>query len=191
MQICQPTTPAQYFHLLRRQVLRPWRKPLVVFTPKSLLRHPQAVSSLADLESGTFQRIILDDREDQSGTNKVLLCTGKIYYELVRQRKERGANDVAVLRIEQLYPLREEQLKEALAPYAEGTQVIWVQDEPENMGAWRFMCAHFGKHLCGMYPMSVASRPASASPATGSAHSHKLEEQVLMDRVFGAKKQDN
>lgn len=188
MQICQPTTPAQYFHLLRRQVLRPWRKPLIVFTPKSLLRHPQAVSSLSELESGAFQRIIGDDRPDQAGTKKILLCTGKIYYELSRQRKERKAEDVAILRIEQLYPLREEQLKESLAPYAEGTEVIWVQDEPENMGAWRFMCAHFGKNLCGMYPMGVASRPASASPATGSAHSHKLEEQVLMDRVFGQKK---
>ncbi len=185
MQICQPTTPAQYFHLLRRQVLRPWRKPLIVFTPKSLLRHPAAVSALSDFEGGTFQRIISDERDDQSNTKKVLLCTGKIYYELVRQRKERGQDDVAILRIEQLYPLRAEQLKEALAPYAEGTPVMWVQDEPENMGAWRFMLAHFGTSICGLYPMTVASRPASASPATGSAHSHKLEEQVLMDQVFG------
>jgi 2-oxoglutarate dehydrogenase E1 component len=187
MQICQPTTPAQYYHLLRRQVLRPWRKPLIVFTPKSLLRHPQAVSSLSELETGTFQRIIDDERPEQAGTKKVLLCTGKIYYELARQRKERNAEDVAILRIEQLYPLREEQLKKALAPYEEGTEVIWVQDEPENMGAWRFMCAHFGNRLCGMYPLRAASRPASASPATGSAHSHKLEEQVLMNQVFGEK----
>lgn len=185
MQICQPTTPAQYFHLLRRQVLRPWRKPLIVFTPKSLLRHPSAVSSVSEFESGTYQRIIADQREDQSNTKKVLLCTGKIYYELARQRAERNQEDVAILRIEQLYPLRAAQLKEALAPYPEGTPVMWVQDEPENMGAWRFMVAHFGTTLCGAYPMTVASRPASASPATGSAHSHKLEEQVLMDKVFG------
>ena len=185
MQICQPTTPAQYFHLLRRQVLRPWRKPLIVFTPKSLLRHPSAVSSVAEFESGSYQRIIPDQRDDQSNTTKVLLCTGKIYYELARQRAERNQNDVAILRIEQLYPLRAAQLKEALAPYAEGTPVMWVQDEPENMGAWRFMVAHFGTNICGCYPMTGASRPASASPATGSAHSHKLEEQVLMDKVFG------
>ncbi len=186
MQVCQPTTPAQFFHLLRRQVLRPWRKPLIVFTPKSLLRHPQAVSNLADFESGTFQRIILDQRENQSSTKKVLLCTGKIYYELERQRSERKRDDVAILRIEQLYPLREDQLKQALAPYAAGTPVTWVQDEPENMGVWRYFLAHFGRNLCGTYPLDVASRPASASPATGSAHSHKLEEQDLMNRVFGA-----
>ena len=185
MQICQPTTPAQYFHLLRRQVLRPWRKPLIVFTPKSILRHPQAVSQIADFERGSFQRIMLDERVEQGNTNKVLLCTGKIYYELIRQRAERKRDDVAILRVEQLFPLREEQLKEVLSPYAPGTQVSWVQDEPENMGAWRYMLAHFGRHLCGMYPFDVASRPASASPATGSAHSHKLEEQALMDTVFG------
>lgn len=188
MQICQPSTPAQYFHLLRRQVMRPWRKPLIVFTPKSLLRHPEAVSSLEDLAGPGYLRIIGDQRESQTNTNKVLMCSGKIYYELTRQRAERGRDDVAILRIEQLYPLREDQLKEALAPYPEGTEVMWVQDEPENMGAWRFLVAHFGRNLCGAYPMGVASRPASASPATGSAHSHKLEEQALMDQVFGAKK---
>jgi 2-oxoglutarate dehydrogenase E1 component len=186
MQICQPTTPAQYFHLLRRQVLRPWRKPLIVFTPKSLLRHPQAVSSVSDFSEGAFQRILLDERIDQSNTKKVLLCTGKIYYELIRQREERKSDDVAILRIEQLYPLREDQLKTALSPYPAGTQVMWVQDEPENMGAWRYMLAHFGRTLCSSYPFGVASRPASASPATGSAHSHKLEEQELMNQVFGA-----
>jgi 2-oxoglutarate dehydrogenase E1 component len=143
------------------------------------------VSSVAEFESGSYQRIIPDQRDDQSNTKKVLFCSGKIYYELARQRAERNQNDVAILRIEQLYPLREAQLKEALASYAEGTPVMWVQDEPENMGAWRFMVAHFGMNICGTYPMTVASRPASASPATGSAHSHKLEEQVLMDKVFG------
>jgi len=186
MQIVQPTTPAQYFHLLRRQVLRPWRKPLIVFTPKSLLRHPKAVSTLDQFEAGGFQRIIPDERESQKGTKKVIFCTGKIYYELLSQREERKRDDVAILRIEQLYPLRLEQMLEALAPYAEGTEVLWAQDEPENMGAWRFLTAHFGRNIGGKYPMNVASRPASASPATGSAHSHKLEEQALMDQVYGS-----
>lgn len=186
MQICQPTTPAQYFHLLRRQVIKPWRKPLIVFTPKSLLRHPASTSSLQDICEGSFERILADERQNPTTTQKVLLCSGKIYYELVRQREERKREDVAIIRIEQLYPLREEQLKEALAPYAPNTEVMWVQDEPENMGAWRFFCMHFGRTLCGSYPLSVASRPASASPATGSAHSHKLEEQALMDRVYGS-----
>ncbi len=184
MQICQPTTPAQYFHLLRRQVLRPWRKPLIVFTPKSLLRHPDAVSSLDEVSAGKFERIISDQRESQENTKQVLLCTGKIYYELARQREERKRDDVAILRIEQLYPLRKEQLREALSPYADGTPVRWVQDEPENMGSWRFMNAHFGSKLCDIYPFSNASRPASASPATGSALSHKIEEKALMDLAF-------
>ncbi len=185
MQICQPTTPAQYFHLLRRQVIRRWRKPLIVFTPKSLLRNPKAVSSLEELETGTYQRILADERENQADTKKVLLCSGKIYFELARQREERKRDDVAIIRIEQLYPLREDQLKEALAPYSEGTPVQWVQDEPENMGAWRFMNAHFGRNLCGAYPFDCVSRPASASPATGSAQSHRIEEKTIMDAVFG------
>lgn len=184
MQICQPSTPAQYFHLLRRQVLRKWRKPLIIFTPKSLLRSAQAVSSLSDFEGGRFHRIMADEREDQSGTKRVLLCTGKIYYELLRQREDRKLTDLAILRIEQLYPLTLAQLKEALAPYAEGTPVKWVQDEPENMGAWRFLVAHFGFNIGGAYPFSGASRPASASPATGSAQSHRIEEDKLMKEVF-------
>jgi 2-oxoglutarate dehydrogenase E1 component len=185
MQLCQPTTPAQYFHLLRRQVRRKWRKPLVVFTPKSLLRNPRAVSSLDDFATGEFRPILADEREDQAGTKGVLLCTGKIYYELLHQREERKMDDLAIIRIEQLYPLREAQLKEALAPYAAGTPVKWVQDEPENMGAWRFLCAHFGTNLCGEYPLTLASRPASASPATGSAQSHRNEEERLMNEAFG------
>jgi 2-oxoglutarate dehydrogenase E1 component len=185
MQIAQPTTPANYFHLLRRQVLRPWRKPLIVFTPKSLLRLPEAVSPLEDLASGSFQRIIPDDRKNQEGTKKVFLCSGKIYFELARQRAERKREDVAILRVEQLYPLRDEHLQEALSPYPAGTQVTWVQDEPENMGAWRYIRNLLSDNVLGKYPLSVACRAASASPATGSAHSHKLEEQRLMDTAFG------
>ncbi len=186
MQVCQPTTPANFFHLLRRQVLRSWRKPLIVFTPKSLLRHPAAVSSLIEFEQGSFQRIIADEREDPTGTKKIFLCSGKIYYELVRQRAERKRDDVAILRLEQVYPLRTEHLAAHLEKYPEGTPVVWVQDEPENMGAWRFLQAHFGDRLLGKFPLSVASRPPSASPATGSAHTHKLEEQRLMDTAFGS-----
>jgi 2-oxoglutarate dehydrogenase E1 component len=186
MQICQPTTPANFFHLLRRQVLRPWRKPLIVFTPKSLLRHPAAVSQISDFESGTFQRIIGDERESQKNTKKIFLCSGKIYYELLRQRAERKRDDVAILRFEQIFPLRPEQLAAHLDQYPDGTPVVWVQDEPENMGPWRFILATWGTQLLGKFPLTVASRPASASPATGSAHTHRLEEQRLMDEAFGS-----
>lgn len=184
MQIAQPTTPANFFHLLRRQVLRPWRKPLIVMTPKSLLRHPAAVSALEDLEGSGFQRVIPDDREAPETTKKIFLCSGKIYYELVRQRSERKRPDVAILRVEQLFPLRDEHLAPHLDQYPADTPVVWVQDEPDNMGAWRFIANHLGPKVLDKFPLSVASRPASASPATGSAHTHKLEEQHLMDAAF-------
>src|SRR5690606_32118966 len=132
IQVAYPTTPAQYFHLLRRQVLRKWRKPLVVMSPKSLLRHPQVVSSLEELSTGTFQRIIPDSLEpNRVPTERILLCSGKIYYELEQRRRESGREDVAILRVEQLYPFPEKILKDALARYDADVPVIWVQEEPE------------------------------------------------------------
>lgn len=184
IQVAQPTTPANYFHLLRRQVHRKWRKPLIVFTPKSLLRLPEATSPLSDFEQGAFQRVIPDDRAQGTPTTKVLMCSGKIYYELARQRAERGRDDLAIVRVEQLYPLGEKELRPVLEAYAPGTPVVWVQDEPENMGPWRFIRNLLSDNIFGAYPLSVVSRPASASPATGSARSHKLEEQRLHDSAF-------
>ncbi len=186
MQIVYPTTPAQYFHLLRRQVLASWRKPLVVFTPKSLLRHSDAVSSLDDLSEGRFQRVIGEAHEDYGSVKRVLLCTGKIYYELEDAREKAGRGDVAILRVEQLYPLADRFLKKALAPFAEGTPVYWVQEEPENMGAWRYMRIRFGERLFGKWPFSNISRPESASPATGSHASHELEQKKIIDEALGA-----
>jgi 2-oxoglutarate dehydrogenase E1 component len=186
IQICQPTTPAQHFHLLRRQVRRKWRKPLVILTPKSLLRHPAASSSLDEFSQGTWQRVLPDQRKNQEKTSRVFLCTGKIYFELEKERQERKCDDIAILRIEQLYPLSDLQLGQALAPYSEGTPITWVQDEPENMGAWRYMVSKFGRPLLGRYPLTLVSRPESASPATGSPSSHKLEHQRIMDGAFGA-----
>lgn len=184
IQIAQPTTPAQYFHLLRRQVLRPWRKPLIVFTPKSLLRHPLAVSTLDDCATGRFQRILPDQRELPETTSVVFLCTGKIYYELDQERRSRNRHDVAILRLEQLYPLTQQQLDDALSPYAADTPCVWIQDEPENMGAWRYLLTRFGRNLLGRYPLSLISRSESASPATGSLNSHKLEHRRMMDDAF-------
>jgi 2-oxoglutarate dehydrogenase E1 component len=186
MQIAQPTTPAQMFHLLRRQVLRKWRKPLVVFTPKSLLRHPKATNSLQEVASGRFHRVIEDNLElDPGQVTRVLLCTGKVYYELAKHREDLGRKDVAIVRIEQLYPLPKKGLAMALEHYAAGTQVIWVQEEPENMGAWAYMRMNLGERVFGRYPLSRVTRNISSSPATGSASSHRIEQQELIDAAFG------
>ncbi|HWP35424.1 MAG TPA: 2-oxoglutarate dehydrogenase E1 component [Thermodesulfobacteriota bacterium] len=183
IQIVQPSTPAQYFHLLRRQVLRRWRKPLVVLTPKSLLRHPRVVSTLDELAEGAFRRILPDPRP-AGRVERILLCSGKIYYELDEWRERTGRHDVAIVRIEQFYPLPERALAEALAPYPEGTPVRWVQEEPENMGAWHYLRVRFGDRLLGRHPFSGVTRPESASPATGSASRHALEQRTLLERAF-------
>jgi 2-oxoglutarate dehydrogenase E1 component len=184
-QICVPTTPAQIYHLLRRQVRRPWRKPLVIITPKSLLRKPECISTLDDLAEGRFQRIIADDYVKPENVERILLCTGKIYYELDAARKEEGREDIAILRVEQLYPLQPEDLQRHLDVYQDDTPVMWVQEEPENMGAWRRVKGKFGERILGRFPFTVACRPASASPATGSAHSHRLEQEILIQLAFG------
>jgi 2-oxoglutarate dehydrogenase E1 component len=187
MQVVNPTTPAQFFHVLRRQVNRAWRKPLIVFTPKSLLRHPQAVSTLDELATGSFQRVIPDDVVDPAKVTRILLCAGKVYYDLAAERRKRKREDVAIVRLEQYYPLSGA-LAKALAPYREGTPVVWVQEEPRNMGAWYFLNARRGELLSGRHPLSLASRPESASPATGSKAAHDLEQSMLLEDAFGAEK---
>jgi 2-oxoglutarate dehydrogenase E1 component len=183
IQIAVPTTPAQYFHLLRQQMLRKWRKPLVVFTPKSLLRHPRAVSSWEELERGAF-RSAIGDKTSGGGVERVLLCAGKIYYELIEEREKRERGDVGVARLELLYPLAEDDLRTVLDACGDGTPVTWVQEEPENMGAWRTLLARFGDSIVG-HPFDGVTRPASASPATGSKASHHLEQELLLDQAFG------
>jgi 2-oxoglutarate dehydrogenase E1 component len=185
IQIVQPSTPAQYFHVLRRQAKRSWRKPLVVFTPKSLLRNPQAVSTLEECVRGHFQRVL---PEVAAGKNvqRVLLCTGKVFYELAAHREQQQRGDVAIIRLEQLYPFRPEPLNEALQPFADNTPVFWVQEEPANMGAWRYLHERFGKKLVGRFPFDLVSRLESASPATGSTAAHKIEQAQLMARAFAS-----
>jgi 2-oxoglutarate dehydrogenase E1 component len=185
IQVTYPTTPAQLFHLLRRQAIRSWRKPLVVMTPKSLLRSPKVASNLDELDSGSFQRIIPDGLPDSDAVRRVLLCSGKIYYELLERRESLGREDVAIVRIEQLYPLPSSLLQNTFAPYRDGTSAFWVQEEPENMGAWRYVRARFGNTMLGRLPLYGVTRPESASPATGSASSHRLEQEHLIDRAFG------
>jgi len=181
LQVCNLTTPAQIFHVLRRQVLRPWRKPLIIMTPKSLLRHKSAVSTLRDLSEGSFQRLIPDRSAPPDKVKRVLLCSGKVYYDLIAGRAAKGRKDVAILRLEQLYPLSEKLLEETLKPYGKAP-LIWVQEEPFNMGSWYFLSARWPKALPGL---QCVSRPESASPATGSAASHKFEQQLLIDQAFG------
>jgi 2-oxoglutarate dehydrogenase E1 component len=185
IQVMNLTTPAQYFHALRRQVLRKWRKPLVIMTPKSLLRHPAAVSPLDDLAQGQFQQVIPDSQPDRPNVEGVILCSGKIYYELEKERQDLGRQDVALVRMEQLYPLPLDSLKAALAPYRDGTPVYWVQEEPENHGAWRFLLARYGTELFDRLPFSGIYRRCSASPATGSASAHKMEQKELLMQAFG------
>jgi 2-oxoglutarate dehydrogenase E1 component len=186
IQVCNLTTPAQYFHALRRQVLRVWRKPLVIMTPKSLLRHPRAVSSLDECASGAFQRVIPDVAPARAKEiERILLCSGKIFYELDHKREELKRSDVAILRLEQLYPLPRELLRKTLADYADGTPVYWVQEEPENQGAWRFLRCNVGEPLFDRFPFAGIHRASAASPATGSKSSHTLEQEKLLTAAFG------
>ena len=185
LQVVYPTTPAQYFHCLRRQALRSWRKPLVVMTPKSLLRHPKVVSSLEDCANGTFQNILPDTLAAPADRiQRILLCSGKIYFELETHREETKRENLAIIRLEQLYPLRRELLEATLAPYRDGTSVCWVQEEPANMGAWTSLRMRFGEMLLGRFPLESISRPAAASPAAGSMRRHKQEQSEIISRAF-------
>jgi 2-oxoglutarate dehydrogenase E1 component len=182
LQICNLTTSAQIFHVLRRQVLRPWRKPLVIMTPKGLLRLP--TSTIEEFANGSFQRVIGDDSGvDPSDVRRILLCSGKVYFDLDKKRKEIGAHDVAIIRLEQLYPLSDA-LAKTLAPYKDGTPLVWVQDEPWNMGAWYCINARIPALLDHRFPLTCVSRAESASPATGSHASHELEQKMLLEAAF-------
>ncbi len=186
IQVVNPTTPAQYFHCLRRQALRAWRKPLVVMTPKSLLRHPKAVSTLQECAEGHFLRIIPDQlATPPAEVSRVILCTGKLYYELLEHREQNDIRDVAIARIEQLYPLGVDQVQHALERYNPGIPVLWVQEEPANMGAWPYMRMQFADSLSARFKFSTVTRAPSASPAAGSHKRHKHEQAEILARAFG------
>jgi 2-oxoglutarate dehydrogenase E1 component len=183
MVIVQPTTPAQVFHLLRRQVLRPLRKPLIVMTPKSLLRLPAASSPIEELTSGRFLRFIPDAEAAPDRVDRVLLCSGRIYYELVEERKSRGDDGVAIVRVEQFYPWWPDELRTAVEAYTGATSFVWVQDEPANMGARHFLMPRLVE-VFGHDAVSAVSRVESASPATGSHKAHLIEQRQLLDAAF-------
>jgi len=182
MQVCNPTTPAQYFHLLRRQVKNRWRKPLILMTPKSLLRHPRAVSSLDDFTRGSFQEVI-DDPLVVEKPRRVIFCSGKIYYQILERRDTLKAYDIAIVRIEQLYPFSRKALEEIALKYQKAEQWMWVQEGPENMEAWRFMRPRL-EEIVGK-TLAYVGRKSSASPATGFANLYKQEQGLLPDQAVG------
>jgi 2-oxoglutarate decarboxylase len=185
IQVVVPTTPSQYFHVLRRQVHRDIRKPLIVFTPKSLLRLPAARSRAEEFASGHFRELIPEVSDlDGKGVRAALLCSGKIYYELVARRDEDSRNDVAIIRLEQLYPFPREQLLEAVRAYPDLRALRWVQEEPENMGAYYYLHTVLHSGLPNGVVFSHVSREESASPAAGSATLHEQEQQELLDAAF-------
>lgn len=184
MQVCVPTTPAQMFHLLRRQVIRPLRRPLVVMTPKSLLRHKMAVSTFEDLSDGAFQNVIPDvDKLDASQVTRVIACSGKVYYELLEMRRELERHDVAIVRIEQLYPFPYEEVEAILSHYTNIKSLVWCQEEPKNQGAWFWVRDRFAKHLHGV-SLNYAGRSASAAPACGYPRLHKQQQAALLSQAF-------
>jgi 2-oxoglutarate dehydrogenase E1 component len=190
MQVCNCTTPAQYFHMLRRQMRggpdrRGLRKPLIVMTPKSLLRHPKVISTIDDLASGVFHTVLDDSTvPDPQAIRRILVCTGKIYYEVLAARDQRHASDVAILRLEQLYPFPEAELRAVIARYPHAKQVVWVQEEPRNMGAWAFASGRMVPMLSATHQIGFAGRPRSASPAPGLAKQHQREQADLIEQAF-------
>ncbi|MEQ1824875.1 MAG: 2-oxoglutarate dehydrogenase E1 component [Pirellula sp.] len=184
VQITQPSTPAQYFHLLRRQVKSKWSKPLVVLTPKSLLRNKVCVSTLEEIEHGHFQKILPDNRPAGTPTSRIIMCTGKAYYDLLAERTKLGRADVALIRVEQFYPLEPSKVLEALSVYPTGIPLCWYQDEPSNMGAWQFVKVRWGDDLSTRFKLERISRAESASPSTGSLRAHQMEERELLNAAF-------
>ncbi len=186
IQVCVPTTPAQIFHLLRRQMLRKLRKPLIVMTPKSLLRHKDAVSPLEELTRGGYLTVI-DDAEDidRAGIRRIVLCSGKVYYDLVAARREREIADVAIIRIEQLYPFPAQVYADYLGKYPNAKSVVWCQEEPLNQGAWHQVRHQFVVPLRPDQTLDVIARPAAASPAVGYYSLHVAQQKSVVEAALG------
>jgi 2-oxoglutarate dehydrogenase E1 component len=186
MLICQPTTAAQIFHLLRRQMVGNIRKPLIVFSPKSLLRNKMASSDLEELSEGKFETVIGEIEElDADKVRRILVCTGKVYYDLVKYRKEHEIDDVVIVRLEQLYPFPHKSFREETSGYSFASEVVWVQDEPQNQGAWFYVQHHLLEEMPSGARLSYAGRPASSSPAVGYASKHAEQLKELVENAFG------
>ncbi|WP_442592734.1 2-oxoglutarate dehydrogenase E1 component [Parapusillimonas sp. JC17] len=189
IQVVQPTTGAQIFHVLRRQMIRPFRKPLVIFTPKSLLRNKDAASPLSDLAVSQFLPVIGEQNTDidPAGVKRVLVCSGKVYYDLVNARNDAGRNDVAILRIEQLYPFAHKAFQAELQKYTNAKEVMWVQDEPQNQGPWFYIQHHLYENMTEGQKLGYAGRSASASPAVGYLAKHQEQQRALLEQAYAPK----
>ncbi|MDZ4367560.1 MAG: 2-oxoglutarate dehydrogenase E1 component, partial [Afipia sp.] len=185
MQVCVPTTPAQMFHMLRRQMKRAARKPLIVMTPKSMLRNKLSVSSLKDLSGGRFQRLIPDSQVGNAKkASRVILCSGKVYYDLLEAHHKQELADVALVRIEQLYPFPREELRAELKRFSAAKQVVWCQEEPQNQGAWYQIQHHLRACLHGKQVLDYAGRNRSPSPAAGHFNTHVEEQNALVEKAL-------
>jgi len=191
MQVCTPSTPAQIFHLLRRQAVRPLRKPLIIMSPKSLLRHKLAVSTLEDLAHGRFQTVIGElDAIAPESVKRIVICGGKVYYDLLEKRRELALEGIAILRVEQLYPFPDRMLVDALKIYSNASEVVWCQEEPMNQGAWYNTRHNLERVVRQWKPALIigyAGRPSSAAPACGSVYLHAKEQAALVADALGTK----
>jgi 2-oxoglutarate dehydrogenase E1 component len=186
MQIVQPTTASQIFHVLRRQMVRNLRKPLIIFTPKSLLRNKDATSPLSEFTKGGFQTVIPESKALKGDKVKRLVaCSGKVYYDLVKKREEKGIDDVAIIRVEQLYPFPHKAFAAELKKYPNATDIVWCQDEPQNQGAWFFIQHNIHENMTDGQRLGYSGRAASASPAVGYAHLHLEQQKALVEGAFG------
>jgi 2-oxoglutarate dehydrogenase E1 component len=185
IQVCIPSNAAQIFHLLRRQMLRPYRKPLIVFTPKSLLRSKDASSPLSDFTDGSFMPVIAEtDQLDNARVQRIIACSGKVYYDLVKSRQERGIDTMAIIRIEQLYPFPHDEFTAQINLYPNATEVVWCQEEPGNQGAWHRIQHYLLRHMRKGMRLGYALRPSSASPAAGYLSTHNEQQKAVMDAAF-------
>jgi len=186
MQIVQPTTASQIFHVLRRQMVRDLRKPLIIFTPKSLLRNKDATSPVSEFTKGMFQTVIPENKTLKADkVKRVVVCSGKVYYDLVKKREELGADDVALLRVEQLYPFPHKAFASELKKYPNATELVWTQDEPQNQGAWFFVQHYIHENMLSGQKLGYSGRAASASPAVGYSHLHQEQQKALVEGAFG------
>jgi len=186
MQVVQPTSASQIFHVLRRQMVRMFRKPLIIMTPKSLLRAKDASSPLSDFTKGEFKTVIGEANAEivAEKVKRIIVCSGKVYYDLVKARTDRKANDVAILRVEQLYPFPHKAFASETKRYPNATDVVWCQDEPQNQGAWFFVQHYIHENMTEGQRLGYAGRPASASPAVGYAHLHQEQQKALLEQAF-------
>jgi 2-oxoglutarate dehydrogenase E1 component len=188
-QVVQPTTASQIFHVLRRQMVRSLRKPLIIMTPKSLLRAKDATSPLSEFTAGSFQTVIPENNpavvKGASKVKRIICCSGKVYYDLVRKREEMGSKDVAIIRVEQLYPFPHKAFAAEAKRFANATEIVWCQDEPQNQGAWFFVQHYIHENMRDGQRLGYSGRAASASPAVGYAHLHQEQQKALIEGAFG------